>query len=87
MATPPGTPHWLDDPRHVRQLWRGFLAVLALTVAAELAVHLHPAFGIESLFGFHAAFGFIACALMIVAAKGLALWLKRPDTYYDERDE
>ena len=44
-------------------------------------------FDLESLFGFHAWFGFLACVAMIVAAKGLSLLLKRPDTYYEERDD
>jgi hypothetical protein len=61
--------------------------VLVLTVLAELLVHLHPHFEIESVFGFHAWFGFMACAAMIVVAKGLALVLKRPDTYYGKRDD
>lgn len=75
-------PHWLDQPRNVRLLWRGFLVVLALTVIAELFVPLHPHFEIESLFGFNAWFGFLGCAIMIVVAKALALLLKRCDTYY-----
>lgn len=79
--------HGLDDPRHSRWLWRGFLAVLALTVAAELVVHLHPHFEIESVFGFAAWFGFAACAAMIAAAKALALLLERPDTHYGRRDD
>jgi len=74
--------HWLDDPAHLRLLWRGFLVVLALTVAAEFVIHLHPQFEVESVFGFAAWFGFAACAAMIAVAKGLALLLKRPDTYY-----
>jgi hypothetical protein len=82
----PNPPHWLDDPRHVKLLWRGFLVALALLVLAELVLHLHPQFAIESVFGFAAWFGFAACAAMIVVAKGLALWLKRPDTYYGEDD-
>jgi hypothetical protein len=80
----PHRPHWLDEPRNVRLLWRGFIAVLVLLVLAELVVHLHPHFAIESVFGFAAWFGFMACAAMIVAAKGLALWLKRPDIYYGD---
>ena len=79
--------HWLDEPRNVKRLWRGFLAVLALTVAAEFAVALHPAFAVEALFGFHAAYGFLACAAMIVGAKVLGFFLKRPDTYYEADDE
>ncbi|MCF8167566.1 MAG: hypothetical protein K9K38_17125 [Rhodoferax sp.] len=76
------TTHWLDEPRNVKLLWRGFLAVLALTVLAEFFVPLHPHFEVESIFGFHAWFGFAVCAGMIVAAKGLALLLKRADSYY-----
>jgi hypothetical protein len=88
MQQPAKAPeHWLDHPANVKRLYRGFLVVLALTVLAELLVHLHPHFGIESLFGFNAWFGFIACLAMIVVAKGLALVLKRPDTYYDTHDE
>jgi hypothetical protein len=87
--TPPATEsgHWLDEPRNVKRLWRGFLVVLALTVLAQLVVHLHPHFKVESVFGFHAWFGFLACAAMIVVAKALALLLKRPDSYYGERHD
>jgi hypothetical protein len=79
--------HWLDEPRNVKHLWRGFLVVLALTVLAEWVVHLHPHFEVESVFGFHAGFGFMVCAAMIVVAKALALVLKRPDSYYGKRDD
>lgn len=74
--------HWLDQPRNIKLLWRGFLFVLLLTVLAEFLVPMHPHFAIESIFGFNAWYGFLVCALMIVVAKGLALVLKRPDTYY-----
>lgn len=81
--------HWLDDPRNVRKLWRGFLAMLALTVAAGLFVDLHPHFDFERWFGFSAVYGFATCLLMIVGAKVLGVVLKRPDDYYarDQRDE
>lgn len=86
-AGAPAPEHWLDEPSHVRLLWRLFLVVLALTVLAELVVHLHPHFEVDAVFGFHAAFGFMACAAMIVVAKALALLLKRPDSYYGRRDD
>jgi hypothetical protein len=79
--------HWLDEPRNVMRLWRGFLAVLALTVAAEFLVVMHPAFEAESLFAFPALYGFFTCAAMIVFAKVLGLLLKRPDTYYGADDD
>ncbi|MDD2844538.1 MAG: hypothetical protein PHT57_06245 [Rhodoferax sp.] len=80
-------PHWLDQPRNVKLLWRGFLLVLLLTVLAGFFVPMHPHFSIESIFGFNAWYGFLVCALMIVVAKGLALVLKRPDTYYDNNHD
>lgn len=77
----------LDDPRNVRLLWRAFLAVLALTVLAEAVVPTDAHFAIEALPGFNAAFGFLACAVMIIVAKGLGLLLKRPDNHYEAEDE
>lgn len=87
MEEKPASTHWLDQPRHIKLLWRGFIVVLVLTVLAEGLVHLHPHFAIDSVFGFNAWFGFIVCAVMIGVAKALALLLKRPDNYYGERDD
>lgn len=81
---PVETPHWLDHPGNVQRLYRGFIVVLAGTVLAELVVHLHPHFEVESLFAFNAWFGFLGCAAMIALAKALALLLKVRDSYYDE---
>ena len=85
MSDPAKANHesWLDEPRHVKLLWRGFLVVLALTVVAEFFVELHPHFAVERIFGFNAWFGFLSCVAMIAVAKGLALFLKRRDTYYE----
>ncbi|MEK9720456.1 MAG: hypothetical protein VW339_04625 [Quisquiliibacterium sp.] len=76
--------HWLDRPGSIAVLWRVFALALALTVIAEFLVSLHPHFDIEALPAFNALYGFGSCILMIVFAKLLALWLKRPDTYYDQ---
>ncbi|MBE0474298.1 hypothetical protein [Rhodoferax sp.] len=74
--------HWLDQPRNVKLLWRGFLVLLLLTVLAEFFVPMHPHFEIESVFGFYAWGAFLACALLVLVAKGLTLLLQRPHTYY-----
>lgn len=77
---------WLDNPRNVKKLWRGFLLLLILTVLVPWGVDLHPHFSLEALPAFYAAFGFISCLLMILLAKLLALVLKRPDDYYTRKD-
>lgn len=76
--------HWLERPRTIYWLWRGGFAVLALTVLADLFYVAHPNFVVDGLFGFFAAFGFLACVAMVLFAKFLAVFLKRPDSYYDE---
>lgn len=80
-------PHWLVRPQTIRRLWIAFIAILAATVAAQFFVDLHPHFGIDGLFGFNAWYGLGTCALMIVGAKALGLFLKRPDTYYDAGED
>jgi hypothetical protein len=77
--------HWLVRPATLRLLWRVFIAVLVLTVLAEFLVAHHPHFRVESVPGFGAWYGFLACAGMILFAKGLAVFLKRPDTHYEEK--
>ena len=55
----PATPtHWLSLPGTVRRLWVVFAVVLAVTVAAEAFVHMHPRFRIEGWFAFHAGYGY-----------------------------
>jgi hypothetical protein len=78
------TDHWLVRPRTIRRLWQAFIAVLALTVLAEFAIEPAPHFAVERLFGFNALYGFLACAVLILVAKGIGLVLKRRDTYYDD---
>ena len=78
--------HWLARPSSIRLLWRAFIAVLALTVAAELFLAHETHFPVERLFGFNALYGFLACAGMILFAKALGVLLKRRDDYYEKGD-
>jgi len=77
--------HWLVRPRTIKLLWAVFIAVLALTLAAEFWFAAEPHFEAEKLFGFNALYGFAVCAAMILLAKVLGALLKRRETYYEER--
>ena len=79
-------PHWLTRPSTIRKLWEFFIVILAMTLAAELFVAHDAHFGIDASFAFHAWFGFLSCAALIGIAKLLGLFLKRRDTYYEERE-
>ena len=76
--------HWLLRKDNIRKLWIIFIAILAMTVIAGLFVHQHQSFGIEDSFGFFAWYGFVACVGMIVFAKLLGLFIKRPEDYYEK---
>lgn len=76
--------HWLARPTTIRLLWRVFIAVLALTVLAQLVVGIKGYFGPDSWFGFAAAFGFLSCLAMVLFAKMLGFGLKRAEDYYDD---
>lgn len=65
-------------------IWKIFIAVLALTVAAQLFVESHPHFAPERLFAWNALYGFLACAVLILVARALGLLLKRREDYYDD---
>lgn len=80
-------PHWLSRPENVRRLWRAFIVVLALTVAAQFVVPVHGYFVADGWFAFSAIFGFLACVGMVLLAWLLGLVLKRHDTYYGEDDD
>lgn len=78
--------HWLQRPQNVRKLWWIFSALLAVTVVAQLAVYVKGYFTVDAWFGFGALFGFLSCLAMVLFAKALGVFLKRPNDYYSERD-
>lgn len=80
----PDKTHWLVQPEMIRKIWIGSIAVLALTVLAQLTFHMHGYFHLEESFGFGAWYGFVACVILVVGSKLLGFILKRPDTYYDD---
>ncbi len=75
--------HWLRRPETIRKLWIGGLLMLGVLVGVEPLLPTHGYFGIDGLFAFNAWFGFLACVAMIVVSKGLGIFIKRQDTYYD----
>jgi hypothetical protein len=75
--------HWLTRESTIRWLWILFALVLAATVLMDLAVEHRPYFGLDGTFGFGAWFGFASCVVLIVLAKALGAFLRRPDDYYD----
>jgi hypothetical protein len=78
---------WLARPTTIRLLWRVFAVVLALSVGAQLFFSVKGYFGIDGWLGFGAVYGFLSCLAMVLVAKLLGVFLKRPDNYYKGRDD
>ena len=76
--------HWLTRPATIRRLWIVFVLVLAATVAAQFVIPVPGKFELDSRFGFGAWFGFFSCVAMVLVARVLGWWLKRPESYYDQ---
>ena len=68
----------------MRRAWGAFLAVLALTLAAEPFVAHEAGFAVERIPGWNAIYGFLACAALVLLAKAIGWVLKRRDDYYDD---
>ncbi len=81
--------HPLLQARSLRLLKIIFGVVLALTLLAGLFTHQHTYFGVEDYFGFYAAYGFFTCIAMVIVAKILGIFIKRPEDYYqgEESDD
>lgn len=81
--------HWLYREENLRKLWYIQIAILVLAIIPEFFIHHHAYFEdqgikVDSRAGFYAWYGFTTCAIMVIAAKILAVVLKRRDDYYDE---
>ncbi len=84
MTERPEPDHWLARPGTIRKLWIALIAFLALLLAGGAAYPVHGYFGLDGGLGFAAWFGFGACVVLVLGAKALAIFLKRPDSYYDD---
>lgn len=79
--------HWLYRPQNLPRLWKWGSILLLLCVAAQWFVKLHAGFGFADWFAFNAVFGFFSCLVMVVFAKWLGGWVKRPQDYYDQAQD
>ena len=75
-----------DDPRNVRRVLWALLATCGFLLIADFIFHRHVVHPWEALWGFYALFGFVACAVLVLVAKGMRKYLMRKEDYYDVDD-
>ena len=92
MSETPQKPFVPDQPTVSRKFWIALLLTCGVSVLLELSVHRHEHFessdsafaSATNGFGFYVALGFLACSSAILLAKGLGLFLKAKENYYDD---
>ena len=92
MSEMPQRPFVPDQPTVSRKFWIALLLTCGVSVLLELSVHRHEHFessdsafaSATNGFGFYVVLGFLACSSAILLAKGLGLFLKAKENYYDD---
>jgi hypothetical protein len=74
-----------DNPRNVRRVIRGLIAVCIILAGLDLVLHRHVEHPWESLPGFYAIYGFVACVLLVLLAREMRKLLMRDENYYEQR--
>lgn len=77
-----GGPHLFDDPRNVRRVIQGLLAVCGILVGLDFVIHRHVAHPWEAMFAFYAVYGFTACVVLVLLARELRKVVMRSEDYY-----
>lgn len=85
QPTKDSPPFW-ESKRNRIIMWIILYTTCLITLVLELFVHVEHPFHFIGFPLSSAVLGFVACTLMIIVAKGLALFLKKKVDYY-EKDE
>ena len=80
--------YWLDEPGNVKKILRVFFVLCAVLFLLDLSeyvglFHKEIHFGIQKVPGFFGIYGFVGCVMLVLIAKGMRLFLMRPEDYYD----
>ena len=76
--------HWILKTENIKKLWIVSIILLTFLVLIQIIFPIKGHFEIEGWIGFGAWFGFIACVLMILFSKLLALLVKKSEDYYEK---
>jgi membrane protein YdbS with pleckstrin-like domain len=79
--------HLFDKPRNVRRLLYVLYSICVLLFAVEFLYPRHALHAWDSWPGFYAGYGFVGCVLLVLIAKLLRRFLKRPENYYADGEE
>jgi len=77
---------WLDERKNVNRFVYGLYIVCAGLFAADFFYLKTTYLSVERFPGFYALYGFFMCAALVICARGMRVFLKRPEDYYAPND-
>ncbi len=79
----PERKYLFDDPRNVQRALNILYGACALLFALDFVIDRHVYHEWESLWGFYGIYGFLGCVALVLIAKGMRLFIMRPENYYE----
>ncbi|MCP5087016.1 MAG: hypothetical protein GY952_09480 [Rhodobacteraceae bacterium] len=76
---------WVDKPGSANKIFWGLAVFCGILFLLDFTYEKHPHFDMEYVPGFYAIYGFVMFTLLILAAKGLRVLIKRPEDYYGDK--
>ncbi len=77
---------WVDSKKNVDRFVYGLYIVCAGLFAADFFYKKYTYLAVENIPGFYALYGFFMCAALVICAKAMRVFLKRPEDYYAPYD-
>lgn len=76
---------WVDRPGSATTVFRALAALCVVMFLADFTYEKHGHFEIENLPGFFGIYGFVMFTGLIIAAKTLRIFIKRPEDFYKDK--
>ena len=76
---------WVDRPGSANKIFWGLAVVCLLLFLADFTFSKHGHFAVEDLPGFFGIYGFVMFTVLILVAKTLRIFIKRPEDYYGDK--
>lgn len=76
---------WVDKPGSTNKIFWGLAIACLLLFLADFTYESHGHFAVEAIPGAYGIYGFVMFTLLILAAKALRFFIKRPEDYYGDK--
>ena len=73
---------WVDRPGSANRIFWALVVLCGGLFLADFTYHKHGHFAVENVPGFYGIYGFVMFTLLILVAKTLRIFIKRPEDYY-----